>query len=78
MVKKAEEMYEQVMKLSEDERQKLIRLLEKSESGHESKADVARLWNEEAARRYRDYKSGKVEAIPADEVFQRLDARFAK
>jgi len=74
----AEEMYEQVMKLSEDERRKLIRLLAKSESGQESKAEVERLWNQEAAQRYQDYKDGKVEAIPADEVFQRLEARFAK
>jgi len=78
MTSKVEEMYEKVMKLSKDERQKLIRLLAKSDCDHESKADVERLWNEEAARRYRDYKSGKVEAIPADEVFQRLEARFAK
>jgi putative addiction module component (TIGR02574 family) len=78
MAKKAEEMYEKVMKLSKDERWKLIRLLAKSESGHDSKAEFERLWNEEAALRYRDYKSGKVEAIPADEVFQRLEARFAK
>jgi putative addiction module component (TIGR02574 family) len=78
MASKVEEMYEKVMKLSKGERQKLIRLLAKSESGQESKAEVEHLWNEEAARRYRDYKSGKVKAIPADEVFQRLEARFAK
>ncbi len=73
MAKKAEEMYEQVMKLSEDERRKLIRLLAKSESGQESEAEVERLWNEEATRRYQEYKSGKVETIPADEVFERLE-----
>jgi len=78
MARKAEEMYEQVMKLSKDERRKLIRLLAKSEDGHESQAEVERLWNEEATQRYQDYKEGKVEAIPADEVFQRLEARFAK
>jgi putative addiction module component (TIGR02574 family) len=78
MANKVEKMYEKVMMLREDERRKLIGLLTQSESGHESQAEVERLWNEEAARRYRDYKSGKVAAIPADEVFQRLEARFAK
>jgi len=78
MASKVEEMYEKVMKLSKDERQMLLRLLAKSDSGLESNAEVERLWNEEAAQRYQDYKSGKVEAIPADEVFQRLEARYAK
>ncbi len=78
MVNKVEEMYEQAMMLSEDERQKLIRLLTESVDCHESQAEVERLWNEDAARRYQEYKSGKVEAIPADKVFQRLEARFAK
>jgi putative addiction module component (TIGR02574 family) len=77
MASKVEEMYEKAMKLSKHERRKLIRLLVKSESDHESKAEVERLWNEEAARRYRDYKSGRFEAIPADEVFQRLEVRFS-
>ena len=78
MVNKVEKMYEQVMMLREDERRKLIGLLTELEGGHESRVEVERLWNEEAARRYRDYKSGKVVAIPADEVFQRLEARFVK
>jgi len=78
MAGKVEEMYEQVMKLSEDERQKLVRLLAKSEGGHDPRVEVERLWNKEADQRFQDYKDGKVEAIPADEVFQRLDARFAK
>jgi len=78
MANKVEEMYEKVMLLRVDERRKLIRLLTESEGGHESKAEVERLWNEEAARRYQDYKSGKFDAISADEVFQRLEARFAK
>jgi putative addiction module component (TIGR02574 family) len=78
MASKVKEMYEQVMKLSDDERRKLIRLLAKSEGGYETQAEVERLWNQEATQRYQDYKDGKVEAIPADEVFQRLEARFAK
>jgi putative addiction module component (TIGR02574 family) len=78
MANKVEEMYEKAMMLSEDERRKLIHLLTESKGVHLSKTGVEHLWNEEAARRYREYKSGKVEAIPADKVFQRLEARFAK
>jgi len=33
------------------------------------------LWAEEAERRYADYKAGKIQAIPADEVFARLRSR---
>jgi putative addiction module component (TIGR02574 family) len=77
MVNKVKGLYVQTLSLHEDERQKLIRLLAESVGGHASQVEVERLWNEEAARRYREYKCGKVAAIPADEVFQRLEARFA-
>lgn len=33
------------------------------------------LWAQEAERRLAEYKAGKMEAIPADEVFARLRAR---
>lgn len=33
------------------------------------------LWAAEAERRYADYKAGKVNATPAEEVFARLAAR---
>ena len=78
MASKVEDLYEQAMSLDENERQKLIRLLAMSDCGRESKAEIECDWNKEAAQRYQDYKDGKVEAIPADEVFQRLEARFSK
>jgi hypothetical protein len=34
----------------------------------EDNADVERLWVEEAERRYKEYKEGKVKARPAAEV----------
>jgi putative addiction module component (TIGR02574 family) len=33
------------------------------------------LWAQEAERRYAEYKAGNVEAVTADEVFARLQAR---
>ena len=33
------------------------------------------LWAQEAERRYAEYKAGKIEAVTADEMFSRLQAR---
>ena len=40
-----------------------------------SEEESDRLWAEEAERRFADYKAGKIEVVPADEVFARLRAR---
>ena len=69
------------MSLNDGERQKLLRLLidsTESDSCRDLKAEIELDWNEEAARRYQDYKEGKVEAIPAEDVFRRLEARYSK
>jgi len=75
MVSKVEALYEKAMQLDEEERRQLIRLL--ADAGHcgESAAEIEREWNAEAVRRYQEYKDGKVEAIPADEVFRRMEDR---
>ena len=38
--------------------------------------DVARLWVEEAQRRYAAYQNGDVEALPGDEVMKRARERL--
>ena len=43
-----------------------------------SEAEIEREWNAEAVRRYQEYKDGKAEAIPADDVFRRMEDRYAK
>lgn len=78
MAFKVEELYEKAMSLDEDERLKLVRLLMESGGCHDSNAEIEREWNAEAAHRYQDYKDGKVETIPADEVFGRLEDRYAR
>ena len=78
MASRVEELYEKAMSLDEDERRKLVRLLMESGGCHDSKAEIEREWNAEAAHRYQDYKDGKVETIPADEVFRRLEDRYAR
>ena len=37
--------------------------------------EYERLWVEEAARRYRQLKSGTAKSIPSEEVFAKLEAR---
>ena len=78
MVSKVEELYEKAMQLGEEERRQFIRLLADSGYCCESKAEIEREWNAEAVRRYQEYKDGKVEAIPADDVFRGMEDRYAK
>jgi putative addiction module component (TIGR02574 family) len=40
-----------------------------------SEEENDRFWAQEAERRYVAYKAGKIEAVPAEEVFARLRAR---
>lgn len=34
--------------------------------------DTERIWNKEARRRYQEFKGGKIEALPGDEVMRRV------
>jgi putative addiction module component (TIGR02574 family) len=40
-------------------------------------AEVERLWMDEAERRLDAYRAGRVQAIPADEVFSRAIAELS-
>lgn len=40
-----------------------------------SEEENDRLWAQEAERRYAEYKAGNIEAVPAEEVFERLRSR---
>lgn len=41
-------------------------------------ADLDRIWVEEAKRRLEELRSGRIKAVPGDEVLQRVRARFGK
>lgn len=62
------EIEEKALKLSSYDRailaERLITSLDEDED-----AEVERLWIEEAERRYKEYKEGKVKAKPANQVF---------
>ena len=40
-----------------------------------SEEESEQLWAQEAERRYAEYKAGRIEAVPAEEVFERLRSR---
>lgn len=40
-----------------------------------SEKEIEQLWAAEAERRYAEFKAGRIEAIPADEVFAALRSR---
>jgi putative addiction module component (TIGR02574 family) len=42
------------------------------------KADVEQAWAEEAERRLDEISSGKVQAIPGDDVFKKIHDRYQK
>jgi len=48
-------------------------LLDSLEDISEEEADA--LWAAEGERRYAEYKAGRVDSVPADEVFARLRSR---
>jgi putative addiction module component (TIGR02574 family) len=71
-------VFEQAMKLTGPERQDLIRRLLPTlpEDGSADPADVGAAWHQEIIARLERYDRGETTAIPADEVFDRLDLRF--
>jgi putative addiction module component (TIGR02574 family) len=78
MNSKLEKVFEEAKALSDEERDRLIQMLEAHDRCDLSQAEIEREWNEEAVRRYQEYKEGKVEAIPLDEALSRIRDRLAK
>ncbi|MBI3014372.1 MAG: addiction module protein [Candidatus Tectomicrobia bacterium] len=67
---KFDEVTTAAMELNIEERAELAgRLLLSLDEPSES--EVERLWIEEAERRLKEFREGKVRGIPADEVFRR-------
>lgn len=73
-----EEVFAEAQALSDIERDRLILMLEEHAREGLSEAEIEREWNEEAVRRYEDYKEGKDEAIPAEDVMRRLQQKYGQ
>ena len=73
----AAEFYEAGMNLPPSARKDVaLRLLESLEVADQESVDEA--WTAEIGSRVDDVLSGKVETIPGEEVFARIDARLAE
>ncbi len=71
MSEKAEEIYAEALALQEKERGALVRLL--APNGDDwIDPEIEKAWQVEIERREKEYAEGKVELIPAEEVFRKL------
>ena len=62
----------QAQRLPAKERARLaLALIESLDQGQD--VDAEELWLDEAERRLEDYRAGRAEAIPANEVFERIE-----
>ncbi len=67
----AEQIESEALSLPTDARARIARALIES---LDEDAEVERAWQEEVQRRLDDLRSGRVEGIPAEEVFAEIDA----
>ena len=71
-----DELKAEALKLSPEARAKLAHALLLSLDDL-SEAEIEKLWLEEAERRLKEFREGKVRGIPAEEVFRRARARLS-
>lgn len=77
MARPLTKIQEEIRTLSASDREALLQLLWEELDGP-SDPDVEAAWLEEVRRRGREIDSGQVELVPADEVFQKLEASLKK
>lgn len=75
MASKLKEIKENALRLSPHDRAQLAEHLIHSLDEVED-PEAERLWVEEAERRYREYKEGKVKGIPAESVFKEARSKL--
>ena len=73
-----EQVTEEVRELSPQDREQLLaRLIRDLEPADNlSAAEIESAWDREIARRLEEIDSGKVKAVPAEEVFARIQAKL--
>ena len=73
-----EQVFNAARELSADERWKLLAgLIHELDPGEDlPDAEIEKAWDEETSRRLEDIDSGKVKAVPAEEVFARIRRRL--
>lgn len=76
MTTKTDELMSMVESLPIDIKTKLIEKI--LNSLHPSQKEIDKLWAEEAERRVKEIKSGKVRTISSEEVFEEVKRRYNK
>jgi putative addiction module component (TIGR02574 family) len=77
MARRIEQIHEEIQSLTTAEKEALLRSLwEELDGPADPRADAQ--WLEEARRRDQEIDDGAVEAIPAEEVFARLESPLRK
>jgi len=71
MTTNAKELYEEALALDEEARAELVKLLAPEGDGWAS-PEIEKAWMEEIERREKEYADGKMELIPAEQVFRKL------
>jgi len=73
----AEEIYQEVQKLSADERELLLAMLQQKDASGLATPEIDQAWVEEIRRRVRLLDEGKMKTIPMEEALQRAHDRLA-
>jgi hypothetical protein len=71
MTDKAEAIYAEALALQKKEREALVRLLAPHGEGW-TDPEIEKAWLAEVERREKEYAEGRMELIPAEEVFREL------
>lgn len=75
MARAVTEIYAEIQKLSDSDKEELLRAL-MAELDAPLDADVEKAWLNEAQKRYRELAEGRVQGVPGHLVFERLRARL--
>jgi len=76
MIALTEKVYNEILELPSNEKVELADKLLLNLTPIDSSVDKA--WLHESERRLKEYRAGKVEAIPGDQVFKNIHKRFGK
>lgn len=77
MTMNAKELYDEALALGEEARVELVRLLAPEGDGWAS-PEIEKAWMEEIERREKEYADGKMELIPAEDVFRELRKKYGE
>ena len=75
--KTIEEIYREAQKLSADERELLLAMLQQNDAPGLVTPDIDQAWVEEIRRRVRLLDEGKMKTVPMEEALQRAHDRLA-